>query len=76
MLPVAGKVAPDFASSEVFDELLFLGAGLLSASFKAPAKVVPPALDPAELTDAPPDWDADGEAGAEVEGPDATGEDT
>jgi len=76
MLPVAGKVAPDFASSLLFDELLFLVAGLLSASFKAPAKVPPTALDPAELTEEPPDWDADAEADAEVEEPAATGADT
>jgi hypothetical protein len=65
-LPVAGKAAPDFASSEVFDALLFL-AGLLSASFRAPAKVVAPG---------PPVWDAEAEADTVVEGPVATGADT
>jgi hypothetical protein len=76
VLPVAGKGAPDFASSEFFDELLFL-TGLLSASFRAPAKVVPPVLPP-ELTEELPDWDADAEADAEAEaeGPAATGADT
>jgi hypothetical protein len=65
-LPVAGKAAPDFASSEVFDALLFL-AGLLSTSFSAPAKVVAPG---------PPVWDAEAEADTVVEGPVATGADT
>jgi hypothetical protein len=39
VLPAAGKAAPDFASSDVFDELLFLD-DLLPASFSAPANVV------------------------------------
>jgi hypothetical protein len=75
VLPAAGKVAPTFASSDVFDELLLLDV-LPTASLSAPANVVPLRLSPLELTEEPPACACGAEEAAEVDGPAATGMDT